>query len=349
VGLTEAPTSRLGRAGDALALELLFADGLGVRSDGAYVRWCELDPVNPWVLDGHERDRLSTALTGVAQRVPEGQTVTFVAEARPAPVREMCHEGRLRALEALRHARPGADNGYAMARLQHLFEENLLELASRHAALEYRYLLAIAYRPPGPLLRRRSSTLTQRAHDRHVGRLDQLAESIRRALSALHIGTRLWVGSEVAEALWQAWNPTSADASALALGQLEERLVAGEAPSSASVGRHAARLLRDTLAASGYRDAGATLDVEQDRHLTLAVDRRPTTQVSAGCSRRRRPACRFVWSSISRHVRRPRCVERSARSTRWPARPAVPPPAPARSRTSTTARSKPRSTGSTSA
>jgi hypothetical protein len=275
VALTEAPTSRLGRAGDALPLELLFADGLGVRSDGGYVRWCEIDPVNPWVLDGHERDRLSTALAGVAQRVPEGQTVTFVAEARPAPVREMCEEGRVRALEALRHGRPGGD-GYAMARLQHLFEENLLELASRHAALEYRYVLAIAYRPPGPLLRRRSSSLTQRAHDRHVGHLDQLVESIRRALGALRIGTRTWVGSDVADALWQAWNPTSADAAALSLGQLEERLIAEAAPPSARIARHAARMLRDTLAASGYRDAGATLDVEQDRHLTLAVDRRPT-------------------------------------------------------------------------
>jgi hypothetical protein len=259
-----------------LALELLFADGVGVRADGAYVRWCELDAVNPWVLDTQERDRLSTALAGVMQRVPEGQTVTFVAEARPAPVRELCEQGRVRALEAVRHGAHTAEHGYAIARLQHLFEENILELASRHAALDYRYVLVISYRPPGPLFRRRARAIAERIHDRHVGRLDHLTESIRRALGALRIGTRLWTGSDVAEAIWQAWNPTSGDAAALALGRLEARVMPERPPCTARAARDAARLLRDTLAGSGYRDAGATLDVEQDRHVTLAVDRRPT-------------------------------------------------------------------------
>jgi hypothetical protein len=270
------PTGRLGRTGDALALELLFADGLGIRSDGSYARWLELDALNPWVLDSQERDRLSTALAGVLQRVPEAQTITFVAEARPAPVRDMCEHARRRAMEALRHGPVPPAHGYGVARLQHMFEENLLELAQRHAALEYRYVVVVSHRPPGPLLRRRPVTVAQRVHERRAARVDQLVESVQRALSGLRIGNQVWSGREVAEALWQAWNPSSARASTLALGPLEDRVLAERAPSTPRAARRAATVLRDTIAASGYSSDGTTLQLEQDRHITVAIDRRPT-------------------------------------------------------------------------
>lgn len=276
MGVISSRRDRLGAAGDALGLDLLFGHGLGVRTDGALVRWLELEPLNPWVIDEGDRARISTALSKVLQRVPDGQRVSFLAEARPAAADRLAAEARPRMIEALRAGARDETQAYGVARLQHMHEENLHVLASEHAALEYRYYIVVTHRPPGPMWRRRPTAVSRGHHDQCVAELERRVTGLARALAATGITSRTLSGFEVAELLWSAWNPTSADERRLRVGLREPRLLVDQPPSSADEARVAARELKDSLASSGYAKEQGTLIVEHDRHLTLAVDRRPT-------------------------------------------------------------------------
>src|SRR3954447_10411584 len=75
--------ARPAHAGDLLPVEALGEDGLLVRSDGAHVRYLEVLPRNPLVLDADGAERLTGGFAAVLARLPAGQSVQLYVEARP--------------------------------------------------------------------------------------------------------------------------------------------------------------------------------------------------------------------------------------------------------------------------
>ena len=70
-------------AGDLLPVDSLAEDGLLVRSDGALVRYLEVLPRNPLVLDADGAERLTAGFATVLARLPAGQALQLYVEARP--------------------------------------------------------------------------------------------------------------------------------------------------------------------------------------------------------------------------------------------------------------------------
>src|SRR3954451_18926200 len=74
---------RPAHAGDLLPVEALLEDGLLIRSDGAHVRYLEVLPRNPLVLDPDGAERLTAGFAAVLARLPAGQSMQLYVEARP--------------------------------------------------------------------------------------------------------------------------------------------------------------------------------------------------------------------------------------------------------------------------
>ena len=72
-------TARRRAVGELLPVEALDQDGLLVRSDGAFVRYLQVVPSNPLVLDEQGCDRMTRGLTDLLLRVPTGTSVQLSA------------------------------------------------------------------------------------------------------------------------------------------------------------------------------------------------------------------------------------------------------------------------------
>ena len=218
-------------SGDLLPLEALSAEGVGVLSSGALVRWIEVSPVNPLIYDGDGAEGISRAFTSIAARLPdERQSLELIAHATPLPIdavlsgeREDCHsaahDARSRGLE---------DLAVAIERLGIAQEQSLRTQSQALAALELRYFVVVPWQPSreGRSLVRPSSRnaplrLSPAAYERAARESARHAEGIRTDLDSIGLSTHELDGAEVARLLWARFAPVQADAGLLPDLQLD--------------------------------------------------------------------------------------------------------------------------------
>src|SRR3954447_37679 len=129
--------ARPAHAGDLLPVEALGEDGLLVRSDGAHVRYLEVLPRNPLVLDADGAERLTGGFAAVLARLPAGQSVQLYVEARPLALDAVLE----RCLGEAERARTHDDGAAApapresLARLGEVHAESLRIHAAEQAAV----------------------------------------------------------------------------------------------------------------------------------------------------------------------------------------------------------------------
>src|SRR4051794_34121740 len=70
-------------ASDLLDIEALSADGLLVRSDGAFVRALDVSPSDPLVMGEAGCERMTAGFSELLSRVPAGLNVQLYAQADP--------------------------------------------------------------------------------------------------------------------------------------------------------------------------------------------------------------------------------------------------------------------------
>jgi hypothetical protein len=227
VGLTRVARARAREdrhAGDLLPIEALTYDGLLIRSDGAYVRYLEVVPTNPLVLDPDGCARMTRGFTELLTRVPAGLSVQCYAQATPVSLEDLIARSRAETDAATAPMVESDDSlkraqGEALRRLAEITEESLQVHAEGQAAVDVRYVLVVPWLPEvltprAPTLRRRrKDDPLERAlpvHLRHVRESLQHAERLRSALSALDMKASLMGGPDVADLLWTRFSPSAA-------------------------------------------------------------------------------------------------------------------------------------------
>ena len=214
------------RAGDLLPIEALTHDGLLVRSDGAFVRYLEVVPSNPLVLDPDGCARMTRGFTELLTRVPAGFSVQCYAQATPVSLDDLLARGRaetdaateplLRSDEPLKRAQ-----GEALRRLAACTEESVRVHAEDQAAVDVRYVLVVPWDPAALGVgerhrvrqRRRAGAPLQRPlaeHLRIARESLQHADRLRSALTGLDMKATLMCGPEIADLLWTRFSPAAA-------------------------------------------------------------------------------------------------------------------------------------------
>jgi hypothetical protein len=222
VGGAEAPgeaavTKRLG------VLEV-GEDGVLVREDGFYVRYLEVQPVNPLVRSEQACEQVADALGGVIGRLHAGQGLQLYVDARPVAVEELVARERAEVERAAAgvqaEEREGTGGGgidgdgtggapaatvgvaEAMRSLGAAVEDSLRTHCEGVAAMAMRYVVVVPWRP-GKLPRRRAGVVRLGAeeHERALRDSGRHAEGLRRDLEAMRLAVRALGGEEVRELL----------------------------------------------------------------------------------------------------------------------------------------------------
>ena len=188
------------RVGEGLGVLEVADDGLLVRADGVYVRYLEVEPVNPLVRDEQACEQIADALGGVVGRLRAGQTVQLYVDARPIAVEELVARERAEVQRAAAVAeREGhADVGEAMRRLGLAVEDSLRTHCEAVAAMAMRYVIVAPWRPARlPRRRRGVARLGEAEHERAVRDALRHAEGLRRDLEAMRLAVRVLDGAQV--------------------------------------------------------------------------------------------------------------------------------------------------------
>ncbi len=352
------------RAGELLPIEALTHDGLLIRSDGAFVRYLEVVPSNPLVLDPDGCARMTRGFTELLTRLPAGFSVQCYAQATPVSLDDLLARGRaetdaateplLRSDEPLKRAQ-----GEALRRLAACTEDSLRVHAEDQAAVDVRYVLVVPWDPAALGVgerhrvrpRRRGGAPLQRPlaeHLRIARESLQHADRLRSALSGLDMTASLMTGPEIADLLWTRFSPAAA--------ALKARKPSAEEPPVAAPLDNEADVERARTAAVRLRDAICQGELDLlDRHRlgvdgglehTIYVSRRPSGPSTAGCCTR----CRATSHGRSRCTSTCATARRSATGTT--AEPAgsgastKAPPTAARGRTARSTSSRPSSRSS---
>jgi hypothetical protein len=260
-----------------LPIEALSADGLLIRSDGAFVRALEVTPANPLVLDEAGCERMTLGLCELLARVPAGMSVQLYAQADPVDLDTLLTQTRAETDAATAHLLHGdryeRSQGEALRALAACHEHALAVHAHGHAAVQVRFALICPYLPDAnrraaPVLRR-----SQSEHDRLARESQAHTDHLASALAGCDLPARPLDGSGFADLLWRRMCPrTSSTLPHQAPGR---HLAFGLAHTP----RQAARSARDLRAAicqapvefSGRRHVGVDGELEH----VLYVARRP--------------------------------------------------------------------------
>ena len=206
------------RAGELLPVSALTTDGLLIRDDGAFVRYIELRPGNPLVLDDEGCDRMTRGYTELLLRVPPGMPIQLYAQATPVALEGLVQDARAATHAALAGA--PRDQAEALKELAGITERSLTAHADQLGATTVRFVLVCPYVPDqepratrlgtsGPKRRRRSTaTRTRTEHDRLAAASLQHADRLRGTLAGLDIDARLLDGAAVADLLGSRANAT---------------------------------------------------------------------------------------------------------------------------------------------
>ncbi len=253
------------QAGELLALEELDQTGLAITSEGAFVRVLEVTPRNPLIMADAERAQLAHGFRGLLSELRPGQTLQFYVETCPVDLASLLDRVREEVRRfagdppvgpVLNGDPPGAVAVAAVCGARGLGPPPRRSAGGGpHPHVRDRTVRgadAVDARAPraDPLRRHAPSGALQRdlaAHRRVVRESLAHANAIGAELSALGLPSRMLNGEEVAELLWQRFNPTRADS-----GRTRAVQVSGEldAPLDRERAQRAAVRLREAIAES---------------------------------------------------------------------------------------------------
>ena len=119
-----------------------------MRSDGALVRYLEVLPRNPLVLDADGAERLTGGFAAVLARLPAGQALQLYVEARPLALDAVLAQfgGDVERALAPRDGELDAATRDSLARLGEVHAESLRLHAGEHAAVSVRHVVVIPVR-----------------------------------------------------------------------------------------------------------------------------------------------------------------------------------------------------------
>ena len=157
--------SRLGRsrahrphtfatAAELLPVAGLREDGVLLRTDGALVRYLEVLPRNPLVMDEAEAERMGQGFAALLARLPAGQALQTHVQATPVALDEVVGDYRAgveKAAAPLDGSSP--ERAAALRRLADVHVESL-EVHGRHGAPGGEDRDTARQAPPGPTGRR---------------------------------------------------------------------------------------------------------------------------------------------------------------------------------------------------
>lgn len=223
------PAAQTRVASDELPIEALTRDGLLIRDDGVLVRYLNVVPNNPLVLDEHGCNRMTRGLTDLLLRLPAGMNAQFYVQGDPISREDLVAEMRAETDGATQPLLDSDDpalieQGYALRALAAMREEGFTEHAEAQAAVRVRYVLIVAYDPSQqtrqvgwlPVRRRvREKQPLIRDLDRHVALMrdsKELTEQLRSALRGLEFTVESMSGPQVADLLWSRMAPAKARA-----------------------------------------------------------------------------------------------------------------------------------------
>jgi hypothetical protein len=231
MGLVKTPTRRGAQtprtAADELPIQALTRDGLLIRDDGVLVRYLNVVPNNPLVLDEHGCNRMTRGLTDLLLRLPAGMNAQFYVQGDPVSREDLVAEMRAETdgatAELIGSADPAQrEQGYALRALAAMREEGFTTHAEAQAALHVRYVLVVTFdpseqtRPLGwlPVSRKqREKAPLARDLDTHIALMrdsQELADQLRSALRGLEFTVETMSGQHIAQLLWSRMAPTKA-------------------------------------------------------------------------------------------------------------------------------------------
>jgi hypothetical protein len=207
-GVAKAP------AGALLGVAAIQPDGLLIRNDGSHVRYLEVTPVNPLVLEPSQAERVSAAFAQVAARLPDSQSLQLYVQATPLALEEILavetHRCEQAAGAAHDTGEPGRANAIRALGIAH--ERTIRHAAETAYPLQLRYYVVCPWRPaarPSPMRWRRGASVHPKAaeHQRAAGDSLRHAEGVRADLEATGVAARSLNGLEVLDLLASRFDP----------------------------------------------------------------------------------------------------------------------------------------------
>jgi hypothetical protein len=225
--LTARRTDPTSTAGHELPIVALSHDGLLIRSDGALVRYLEVVPNNPLVLDEEGCQRMTRGFTEMLLRIPAGMAVQFYVQADHVSLEQLLAGMRAETDGATEQLLSDRDpelraRGLALRRLAAYHERAVCHHAEAQAALRVRYVLVVAFEPDAqtrplgslPIGRKvRERDPLTRDLDVHLGLArdsQELCDQLRSALRGLDLTVEAMTGPQIADLLWSRLAPTKA-------------------------------------------------------------------------------------------------------------------------------------------
>ena len=221
VAPSEQPTRRRGRASTAGDLLPIAggptADGLIVLDDDAFVRFVEVEAVNPLVMDEAATAEIAHGFAQVAARIAPNQSLQLYVHSVPLPVDAVVERERsaTQAAAVALEQTGSSDLRRALRWLSGGHEQTLRFAADAVVASSVRYVIAATWRSSAPVWpwRRRTPAGTRSvAEVERFARLsDQAARGVVQELEGLGLESRRLDGSEVCDLLWSRFAPERAD------------------------------------------------------------------------------------------------------------------------------------------
>lgn len=281
--------------GELFEIEAIDRDGLMMRSDGTFIRMLEVTPRNPGLLSVEEAQAVSASYASMLARLRPKQSIQFIIDSRPVLVDRVLDASKK---EVSRVAGPVPTRGRSatldpLSRdrwlLYSAMAQSITDRSDSEGAVEMRAYIVLPYVPLNegdgnsvkdlmPFMSSHEEKITERklsAHMRGANESRAHADTIRSDIEALGIPARRMTGEEVADYLWQKFNPTQADAR-----QKEGRgALRGEILSditdhtSMKRGQLAARRLRERICRSSldFEKSSKYGEVDQDVIQTVYV------------------------------------------------------------------------------
>lgn len=283
----------LAQAGDLLALEALDRTGLAVTSEGAFLRYIQVTPPNPFIMSQDEQIRAAASYCQSVSRLRPEQSVQFYLDARPVDLEQVLAASRTEVAHfagepPTRDSTPDTPLALDRWRLYAGMEDSLRLHADHQAAMQLNCYIVVPFvpnqdsatalfkelRPGGSKLPQSEMEREARAHARAARESFALTESLRSDMDAMNLPTKLLNGEEVAALLWSRFNPTAADAgrrrsprTVEVLGELDRETDLDEA-------RNAALKLKGAIAQSAidFKSSRHHAEVERDLEQTIFVE-----------------------------------------------------------------------------
>jgi DNA helicase HerA-like ATPase len=235
---------RKGSAGNLLKLAALGDDGLLVGEDGTYVRYLEVDTVNPLAVDQVEGERISASFAQIAARLPDRQSLQLYVQGTTLDLEEIlaeetyrCEQAAGAAIDAGEH-----DRATAIRRLGIAQEQSIRKTAQVAKPLRLRYFVICPWQPTGrsiltPLGSRRGLRVKSAVHERAIRDSLRHSEGVRADLEAMGLSARSVSGKEVLDLLHSRFDPDAQSAGAPPASFMRPEvlgpLVAGESAADA--------------------------------------------------------------------------------------------------------------------